>query len=128
MTRPLTLACALGLALTPATAFAGQSTAGWGTASTATPTMSSSASSAWATSGGTGGQTQAEQSNTIHSSDTQIANSVAEGRAASTTNSSITACGYCVFINVSGNANSINGNSFTGTNSGSITNTGTISH
>jgi hypothetical protein len=39
---------------------------------------------------------------------------------------SVTACGTCVTFSITGNQNSINGNSITQTNTGSVTNTGTF--
>lgn len=115
------------MAVTPDAALAGNGTAGWGTTPTRTPATTASASSVWAITGGSGGPTQTQLSSSIANNETATANA-ADGRAGSGGSTAFTACGYCVFITITGDANSINGNSFNGSNSGSITNNGTVVH
>ncbi len=93
------LACAANGAL------AGNASVAWGTGGTSADPMLRSAS--------------------LHALEDQIAESVAKAK---TWNQSITACGICTYYNVTGDNNTISGNSITASNSGSISANGSFNN
>ena len=106
---------ATGKALTALCSIAVMLTAG------STPVMAGEAASAWGT---VSTNTRALVSATLHKTEGDNAQIASVGNGVSTMYRSISSCGYCVYNQITGNQNSINGNTITGSNSGQVTSTG----
>lgn len=101
-------ACALIIGASSAPALAGPATVAWGTAG----------------SGGSAGQ--ALNSATLHRTEGESAQIQTIGRDVTSMYRSVTSCGNCVYNQINGDSNSINGNTITGSNTGQTTATGTF--
>ncbi len=85
--------------------------------------MAGNASIAW----GTGGSPSdpAVRSATIHQLETSTAEKVAKSK---NWNQSITSCGVCTYYQITGDNNSINGNSISAENNGAVSSDGTYNN
>jgi len=106
--RKITIAFAITAALVGETAQAGQSASAWGTL------------------GNGGGRATAISSAQLHQLEDANAQAATIGNSVTTMYRSITSCGYCVYNQITGNDNSINGNTISGSNSGTVTSNGTF--
>lgn len=104
----LATAAALTLAMPAAPALAGESAAAWGTL------------------GYSGGRSGAIASAQLHQAEGANAQTESLGRSVATMYRSISSCGYCVYNQITGDNNSINGNTISGSNSGQTSATGTF--
>ncbi len=82
--------------------------------------------SAWATMGSNGGHGAAIASAQLHQLEDANAQAATIGNSVTTMYRSISSCGYCVYNQITGNSNSINGNTISGSNSGTVTSNGTF--
>ena len=90
------------------------------------PAQAGQSSSAWATLGSGGGHGTAIASAQLHQLEATNAQAATIGNSVTTMYRSITSCGYCVYNQITGNDNSINGNTISGSNSGTVTSNGTF--
>ncbi|MFM9937548.1 MAG: hypothetical protein ACKVOL_15285 [Novosphingobium sp.] len=88
------------------------------------PAMAGPATSAWGTQGSGGAQGQALYSAQLHKTEGENAQIQTIGRDITSMYRSVTSCGNCVYNTITGDANSINGNTIDGKNSGDISATG----
>lgn len=94
-------------------------------ASTA-PALAGPATTAWGTMGSGGSAGQALNSATLHRTEGENAQIQTIGRDVTSMYRSVTSCGNCVYNQITGDSNSINGNTITGSNTGPTTATGTF--
>ncbi len=94
--------------------------------SSSIPAVADSSSRAWGT-GGAGTQGRGVASATMHQLESQTARVVQAGSDSINMNRSVQSCGVCTYYQITGDQNSIAGNSAFGTNAGSITANGTFS-
>ena len=92
-------------------------------AAASTPAVAGESSSAWGTMGYT---SRAQVSANLHKTEGDNAQIATIGREVTSMYRSISSCGYCVYNQITGDSNSINGNSITGSNSGRVSSTGTF--
>jgi hypothetical protein len=92
----------------------------------ATPAFAGPAANAWGTMGAGGAQGQALYSAQLHKTEGDNAQIQTIGKDITSMYRSVTSCGNCVYNTITGDSNSINGNTIDGKNSGSITSTGTF--
>jgi len=92
----------------------------------AAPAFAGPATSAWGTMGSNGSSTQAINSALLHKTEGENAQVQTIGKDVTSMYRSVTSCGYCVYNQINGNSNSINGNTISGSNSGNNTATGTF--
>jgi len=90
------------------------------------PALAGPATSAWGTMGANGSSTLAINSALLHKTEGDNAQIQTIGRDVTSMYRSVTSCGYCVYNQINGDSNSINGNTITGSNSGQTTATGTF--
>jgi hypothetical protein len=95
-------------AVQPEPAFAGDATQGWGMGGNATNDSSGNASAS------------------LHLVEGQNAQIVTIGRDVTSMYRSVTSCGVCVYHSITGDRNSISGNSSEGSNSGDVDASGTF--
>lgn len=87
------------------------------------PAHAGQSSAAWAT---IGGSNKAIVSAQLHQLESANAQAATIGNSVTTMYRSITSCGYCVYNQITGNENSINGNTISGSNSGTVTSNGSF--
>ena len=92
----------------------------------ATPALAGESAAAWGTLGYNGGSSRALASAQLHQTEAANAQVETVGKSVTTMYRSISSCGYCVYNQITGDQNSINGNTITGSNSGKTTSTGTF--
>lgn len=92
----------------------------------ATPALAGPATNAWGTMGSGGSSAQALNSALLHKTEGENAQIQTIGKDVTSMYRSVTSCGYCVYNQINGDSNSINGNTITGSNSGQTTATGTF--
>jgi hypothetical protein len=92
----------------------------------AAPAMAGPATSAWGTMGSGGSSAQALNSALLHKTEGDNAQIQTIGKDVTSMYRSVTSCGNCVYNTITGDANSINGNTIDGKNTGSITASGTF--
>ena len=92
----------------------------------AAPAFAGPATSAWGTMGSNGSSTQAINSALLHKTEGENAQVQTIGKDVTSMYRSVTSCGYCVYNQINGDSNSINGNTISGSNSGQTTATGTF--
>ena len=90
------------------------------------PALAGPATSAWGTMGSGGSSGQALNSALLHKTEGENAQIQTIGKEVTSMYRSVTSCGYCVYNQITGDSNSINGNTISGTNSGTVTSTGTF--
>jgi hypothetical protein len=88
------------------------------------PALAGPASVAWGTIGSGGSSAQALNSAVLHKTEGENAQIQTIGKDVTSMYRSVTSCGYCVYNQITGNSNSINGNTISGSNTGQITSTG----
>lgn len=93
---------------------------------TASPAIAGPATSAWGTMGAGGSSGQALNSALLHKTEGENAQIQTIGKDVTSMYRSVTSCGYCVYNQITGDSNSINGNTISGSNSGQTTATGTF--
>ena len=93
--------------------------------SCASPALAGQSSAAWGTLA-SGGTSTGVASATLHRLEGQNAQATTIGNQITSMYKSITSCGYCVYNQITGDSNSINGNTITGSNSGTVTANGTF--
>jgi hypothetical protein len=84
------------------------------------------ATNAWGTMGSGGSSAQALNSALLHKTEGENAQIQTIGKDVTSMYRSVTSCGYCVYNQITGDSNSINGNTISGSNSGTNTATGTF--
>jgi hypothetical protein len=94
----------------------------------ATPASAGESAAAWGTMGYNGGAAHALASAQLHQVEGQNAQTATIGNAVTTMYRSISSCGNCVYNQITGDNNSINGNTITGNNSGKTSSTGTFTN
>ncbi len=92
----------------------------------AAPALAGPATVAWGTNGSGGSAGQALNSATLHRTEGESAQIQTIGRDVTSMFRSVTSCGNCVYNQITGDSNSINGNTITGSNTGQTTATGTF--
>ena len=92
-----------------------------GLLSLAAPALAGDQTVAWGTGGGAGTSGRLIASATLHKLEGEYAQIESIGRQVTTMFRSVTSCGTCVYYSIEGDRNSINGNSVTGSNSGTVT-------
>lgn len=90
------------------------------------PALAGPATSAWGTMGTGGSSAQALNSALLHKTEGENAQVQTIGKDVTSMYRSVTSCGYCVYNQINGDSNSINGNTISGTNSGQISATGSF--
>ena len=90
------------------------------------PAFAGESAAAWGTLGYNGGSARALASAQLHQVEGTNAQQETIGKSVTTMYRSISSCGYCVYNQITGDQNSINGNTISGTNSGTVTATGTF--
>ena len=90
------------------------------------PALAGPATNAWGTQGSGGATGQALYSAQLHKTEGENAQIQTIGKDVTSMYRSVTSCGYCVYNQITGDANSINGNTISGTNTGQTTATGTF--
>ncbi len=93
--------------------------------SSATPALAGQSAAAWGTLS-SGGSSSGVASATLHRLEGQNAQDVTIGNQVTSMYKSISSCGYCVYNQITGDSNSINGNTISGSNSGTVTSNGTF--
>ncbi|MEO0033372.1 MAG: hypothetical protein RIS94_3130 [Pseudomonadota bacterium] len=93
--------------------------------SAATPASAGESSSAWGTMGNPGAS-RSLASAQLHNTEGSNAQTATIGNAVTTMYRSISSCGNCVYNQITGDQNSINGNTISSTNTGKTTSTGTF--
>lgn len=91
-----------------------------------TPAFAGPATNAWGTQGSAGASTQAIYSAQLHKAEGDNAQIQTIGKDVTSMYRSVTSCGYCVYNQITGDSNSINGNTISGSNSGTVTSTGSF--
>ena len=94
--------------------------------SAAAPAFAGPATSAWGTMGSNGSSGPAINSALLHKTEGETAQIQTIGKDVTSMYRSVTSCGYCVYNQINGDSNSINGNTISGSNSGQTTATGTF--
>ena len=94
--------------------------------SLSTPAFAGPAANAWGTLGSGGTQGQAIYSAQLHKTEGDNAQIQTIGKDVTSMYRSVTSCGYCVYNQITGDSNSINGNTISGSNSGTTTSTGSF--
>ena len=92
----------------------------------AAPALAGPATSAWGTMGSGGSSAQALNSALLHKTEGDNAQIQTIGKDVTSMYRSVTSCGNCVYNTITGDSNSINGNTIDGKNTGSITASGTF--
>jgi len=92
----------------------------------AAPALAGPAANAWGTLGSGGSSGQALNSAILHKTEGENAQIQTIGRDVTSMYRSVTSCGNCVYNQINGDSNSINGNTITGSNTGQTTATGTF--
>ncbi len=87
------------------------------------PAAASDTTQAWGTMGGAGAVSRAQSSSNLHRLEGENAQLVSIGNNVSSMYRTVTSCGYCVYNQITGNSNSIDGNTINGTNTGTTTST-----
>ena len=87
------------------------------------PATASDSAQAWGTMGGAGAVSRSQSSSNLHRVEGENAQLVSIGNNVSSMYRTVTSCGYCVYNQINGNSNSIDGNTINGTNSGTTTST-----
>lgn len=90
------------------------------------PVLAGPATNAWGTMGSGGSSAQALNSALLHKTEGENAQIQTIGKDVTSMYRSVTSCGYCVYNQITGDSNSINGNTISGSNSGTNTATGTF--
>jgi hypothetical protein len=90
------------------------------------PALAGPATNAWGTMGSNGGNSQAINSALLHKTEGENAQIQTIGKDVTSMYRSVTSCGYCVYNQINGDSNSINGNTISGKNSGDVSATGTF--
>ncbi len=90
------------------------------------PALAGPATNAWGTMGSGGPSATALNSAVLHKTEGENAQIQTIGRDVTSMYRSVTSCGYCVYNQINGDSNSINGNTISGSNSGQTTATGTF--
>lgn len=90
------------------------------------PAFAGPATSAWGTMGQGGSAGQSLNSALLHKTEGENAQIQTIGRDVTSMYRSVTSCGYCVYNQITGDSNSINGNTISGSNTGQTTATGTF--
>lgn len=90
------------------------------------PALAGPATNAWGTMGSGGASAQALNSALLHKTEGENAQIQTIGKDVTSMYRSVTSCGYCVYNQINGDSNSINGNTINGSNSGQTTATGTF--
>lgn len=90
------------------------------------PVLAGPATNAWGTTGSGGSSGQALNSALLHKTEGENAQVQTIGRDVTSMYRSVTSCGNCVYNQITGDSNSINGNTISGSNTGPTTATGTF--
>jgi hypothetical protein len=90
------------------------------------PALAGPANVVWGTGGSAGSSGPALYSAQLHKTEGENAQIQTIGKDVTSMYRSVTSCGYCVYNQITGDSNSINGNTISGTNTGTVTSTGTF--
>ena len=85
--------------------------------------FASDTTQAWGTMSSSGANSRSQSSAALHRSEGENAQLVTIGNNVTSMYRTVTSCGFCVYNQITGNSNSIDGNTLNGTNSGTTTST-----